>query len=50
MLSMKLKWLNMVTPTLPEEPTKEGFDFVGWFKDFNRTQEFDFEEDVVESI
>jgi len=36
-------------PTLPEEPTKEGFDFVGWFKDFNRTQEFDFEEDVVES-
>ncbi len=31
----------------PEDPTRHGFDFVGWFKDVNHTQPWNFETDVV---
>lgn len=31
----------------PEDPTREGFLFDGWFKDFFRTEPFDFENDTV---
>ena len=32
----------------PEAPVREGYIFTGWFKDINRTQEWNFEEDIVE--
>jgi uncharacterized repeat protein (TIGR02543 family) len=31
----------------PEEPTKEGYDFVGWFRDESLTEAWDFQTDVV---
>lgn len=31
----------------PEEPTRSGFRFDGWFKDYNHTEEWDFTTDVV---
>ncbi len=32
----------------PEEPTREGFHFGGWYKDIHLSEEWIFEEDVVE--
>ena len=32
----------------PEDPTREGMTFEGWFKDFRLTQPWDFDNDVVE--
>ena len=34
--------------TRPEDPTREGMTFEGWFKDFRLTQPWDFDNDVVE--
>lgn len=31
----------------PEDPTRNGFIFTGWYKDFYRTELWDFENDVV---
>lgn len=33
----------------PEEPTKEGFKFAGWFKDEDTTNKWDFDTDVVKA-
>lgn len=33
----------------PENPTRSGYRFAGWYKDINLTQEWDFENDTVES-
>lgn len=35
---------------LPENPTKEGYDFGGWFTDFRGTIAFDADEPVTESL
>lgn len=34
---------------IPEVPVREGYDFVGWFSDIHLTDEWDFENDTVES-
>lgn len=34
----------------PEAPTKEGFDFAGWYKDRNLETKYDFSEKVTRSI
>lgn len=31
----------------PEDPLRNGFDFAGWYLDFNKTIPWDFEEDVM---
>lgn len=31
----------------PEKPVREGYLFTGWFKDFERTELWDFEKDIV---
>lgn len=31
----------------PEDPTREGFAFAGWYKDIHLSEEWDFENDVV---
>ena len=38
------------TIALPNEPTREGYKFVGWFKDEEFKEEWDFEEAVDEDI
>lgn len=42
----------MVNSTIkePEAPTKEGFDFAGWYKDKNLETKYDFSEKVTRSI
>lgn len=32
----------------PENPTREGYYFAGWYKDVDRTEKWDFDKDVVE--
>ena len=34
--------------TRPEDPTREGYEFGGWFKDFRLTEPWDFDTDIVE--
>ena len=36
--------------TRPEDPTKEGFRFAGWFSDEQLTEEFDFDTPVMEAM
>jgi len=31
----------------PEDPTRDGFDFIGWYADLDKTIAWDFEEDVM---
>lgn len=38
------------TVAVPSEPTKEGFIFVGWYKDKNCTEQFDFSTKVTEKL
>lgn len=33
----------------PKDPVKEGFAFVGWYRDYDLTDEWDFSKDTVES-
>ncbi|HHW31844.1 MAG TPA: InlB B-repeat-containing protein, partial [Clostridiaceae bacterium] len=33
----------------PNPPTREGYDFAGWYKDFQLTQQWNFETDVVKT-
>lgn len=37
------------TIEMPEEPSRPGFEFLGWYKDVELTESWDFENDVVES-
>lgn len=32
----------------PEEPTREGYEFTGWYIDYACTDEWDYEEDIIE--
>lgn len=32
----------------PEDPVREGYELEGWYKDIHLTEEWDFEEDIVE--
>ena len=34
---------------LPEPPTREGYTFTGWYKDYNCTLPWDAEKDVIEA-
>lgn len=36
--------------TAPETPTKDGYTFIGWFKDINGTKPFDFNTKITESV
>ena len=33
----------------PEEPTREGYEFTGWYIDYACSDEWDYEEDIIES-
>ncbi len=33
----------------PEEPTREGYDFTGWYKDYACDIQWDVEEDIIET-
>ena len=35
---------------LPEVPTKDGYTFIGWFKDINGTKPFDFNSKITGSV
>lgn len=37
------------TIVMPEEPTEEGYRFVGWYRDAACTQAWDFENDIVQT-
>ena len=32
----------------PEEPTREGYEFTGWYIDYACSDEWDYEEDIIE--
>ena len=38
------------TATKPENPTKDGYEFEGWFTDSAFTQEFDFEAEITADV
>lgn len=38
------------TVAKPNDPVKEGFEFAGWYKDFEYTEEFDFDTPVTGNI
>ena len=35
--------------TRPADPTREGYEFVGWYEDIDLTDPFDFETETVDS-
>lgn len=41
---------NSATVTKPEDPTKSGFEFIGWFTDEELTNEFDFATSISSNL